>query len=106
MAVSEDKKLFFVHVPKNAGTSVREALDMKTLGHRTWKYREDHYPDFVSFAIVRNPWDRFVSSFAYAKMEESMYHGEGKFTRYHPDFKFLREKSFIQGVLEFIRVRS
>lgn len=78
--ISESLKIIFIHVNKTGGTSVSVAL-------RPWerlpKLAEDHdsalavraaindagmcFKDFWSFAVVRNPWDRIVSSFQYRK---------------------------------------
>jgi hypothetical protein len=97
--ISRKHKLIFIHIPKNAGTSVRKVLglDYKTGGHYTalnisriypmkWKY-------FKKFAIIRNPYDRLVSSFIYAKIPHSYWHNsENK----HPDFELLKDKDFPQ----------
>ena len=62
----------FVHIPKTAGTSVGIALYQNgSTGHYGWwEYRDcdpAKYEDYFKFAFVRNPVDRFISSFYYLK---------------------------------------
>lgn len=68
----EDPNLVFIHIPKNGGTSVtrwlRDNLQGKkgTVVHGGMQHiKEDfvHAVNYPSFAIVRNPWDRIVSSY-------------------------------------------
>jgi len=64
--------LFFIHIPKNAGTSINELLeiDPKYRGHRTPKDLLKMYPQYknsISIAVVRNPWDRMVSTYEFRK---------------------------------------
>jgi hypothetical protein len=88
MIYSDTHRFFFVHIPKNAGTTVRRQLlsidgtcsDFKgreahaQLGrifktHLTLKQMRDHFPalyrkaiDYDAFAILREPHERFVSA--------------------------------------------
>ncbi|WP_417536884.1 hypothetical protein [Methylophaga sp.] len=63
--------LLFIHVPKNAGTTISTQLYGGHIGHRSARYYQSCDPDFFSrtksFAIYRNPVDRFVSAFKYAR---------------------------------------
>jgi hypothetical protein len=73
-----DNNLLFIHIPKNAGTSVKLFLSQKTklMGY---KYGSEHikYTDLIkkvprleklnSFCIVRNPFDRLTSIYRFAK---------------------------------------
>ena len=78
MPISHKHKVIFIHIPKNAGTSVLEALGIQEFGHRKWFEYQYDYPNewetYLKFAIVRNPFDRFVSNYEYAKMEKSYWH--------------------------------
>lgn len=70
---NREKRAVFVHVPKNAGTSVYASLDIKAprethctaYGYKTSD--PGAWQDAFTFGFVRNPWDRFVSAFHYLK---------------------------------------
>lgn len=62
-----EKPVFFIHVPKTGGISVKESIpDEWYHGHTAVKDMpgiEDHY----KFTVVRNPWDRTVSAYNFLK---------------------------------------
>ena len=96
LTISDSASFLFIHVPKAAGTSVAKALAMhssrddwrvsnhnhdtlegflsanadKLLG-RYGPDRDLWLADYYSFCFVRNPWDRFVSFYAYLKKAQS-----------------------------------
>jgi len=62
----------FVHIPKCAGTSIRQSLLQRKGAHRTLEsYRtmlpKDVFERCFKFSFVRNPWDRLVSAFFFFK---------------------------------------
>ncbi len=66
----DEHQCVFIHIPKNAGTSIGEALfNCGTTGH--WKANAYYwsnpqkYSTYFKFAFVRNPWDRLVSAYYY-----------------------------------------
>ena len=83
MPVSVEYKVIFVHIPKNAGSSIEEALAIKASEASLYSkaytgrfiYAMQHLPlrelkaavtaaqweSFAKVAVVRNPWDRLVS---------------------------------------------
>jgi len=74
--ISKKHKYIFVHIPKNAGTSIRGELKKVTTDkplHTDWHYTlpqlieklgEDH-SSYYKFAFSRNPYDRLASAFTY-----------------------------------------
>jgi hypothetical protein len=62
----------FVHVPKAAGTSVNRAIYGKTLGHYKAAEIRRVFPGLFArcfaFAFVRNPWDRALSAYRFARI--------------------------------------
>jgi hypothetical protein len=100
MPVSDKYKLIFIHIPKNAGTAITNTLDMYDVGHHGWQYYKSKYPQkweqYKKISVTRNPWDRLVSCYEYAKMDESYWHSkEGKSKAgKHLDYDLLKDKSF------------
>jgi Sulfotransferase family len=70
---NETNRAIFIHIPKTAGTSVLSALGAPSVfdTHAPSRVYAHAYPDFYpgayKFAFVRNPWDRFASSFHFMK---------------------------------------
>ncbi len=105
MLISDKYNFIFIHVPKNAGTSIHKALAMhsnlacryqnapgmyylkKLTGNnatlsifdthievaRARKIIGKRWDKYVSFAVVRNPYDRAVSRFHYFKGRPDLY---------------------------------
>lgn len=65
--ISHDKKCIFVHIPKCAGSSINQQLQLKSIGfsgHAPMSYHSK-YSDYFSFTFIRNPYDRVVSAYKY-----------------------------------------
>ncbi len=101
MPISHEHKLVFVHIPKNAGTSITKAFNMVHEGHhQIQEYSQILDLGYKSFCIVRNPWDRVVSCYEYAKMDLSFYHsieGDSIWGK-HVDYDKLKGASFEECV--------
>ncbi|MEX0678586.1 MAG: sulfotransferase family 2 domain-containing protein [Pirellulales bacterium] len=92
---SHKHRCIFIHIPKAAGTSIKHALDMPGRGHLAWAYYSLCYPQlwqqYTSFTVVRNPWDRAVSIYHWAKVQDS-YWFKGQLVPI--DYELLASKSF------------
>jgi hypothetical protein len=64
-----DLEAIFIHVPKNAGVSISKGLFGIRVGHRRFRDLYFHEPELIQrffvFAFVRNPWDRFLSTYKF-----------------------------------------
>lgn len=68
LAAVQQAGVLFVHVPKNAGQSVSDALYRVQVRHNSIRYYRRTMPDLArlpSFAILRDPADRFLSAYHY-----------------------------------------
>lgn len=66
------RNLIFVHVPRVAGTSIVRALYGEgCIHHYSMRYFRAVHPSFAesvpSFALLRDPFDRFASAFAFVR---------------------------------------
>lgn len=100
--------LIFIHIPKNAGTSIYKALGFEKSTHskaseilqnnENKKLWDSHF----SFAVVRHPINRFISLYNYARMEISDYHNnvnqEASLYGIHFDYHLLRNKTMDECV--------
>ena len=82
----------FIHVPKNAGMSISNALYGRQIKHATVRYYARVAPDLLatlpSFAILRDPIARFVSAYHFARAGGSS-HGRVS-VPFHAPYRALR----------------
>lgn len=101
MPISHNNNIIFVHIPKNGGTSMCNALGIES-GHYRWDFykKQNCWSSYFKFCIVRNPWDRVVSCYEYSKMEDSYHHSVNlpKQHGIHPDYFTLKSLTFEECV--------
>lgn len=109
--VNFKKGFLFIHIPKNAGTSLAKVLEIDSPSHYYLRDFEqqllpEHFQSLKILAIVRNPWDRFVSLYNYARMEISHYHNniepEKSIYGVHDDYELLKDAS-INACAHFLK---
>jgi hypothetical protein len=76
MTINHEKKLIFIHIPKNAGTSIIKAMGVENMlmDKNIEEYKEqyqDYWNEYTKFTVVREPIDRFISAYKFARMDES-----------------------------------
>ena len=61
-------KCCFTHIPKSAGSSIHKILSgsNRYSSHRRI-VKDTKYKNYFKFTFVRNPWDRFLSTYFYFK---------------------------------------
>lgn len=76
MTICHERKLIFIHIPKNAGTSIIKAMGVENLYmDKTIEEYKEHYDEYwdkyKKFTVIRDPVDRFISAYKFARMKES-----------------------------------
>jgi len=97
------RELFFIHIPKNAGTSIEDVSKSQNIlwgRHYKWKsidnikcnkwhippkyINNNDYKNKILFCIVRNPYNRIISEFQYNRIiSEFQYISDYKYSATH-----------------------
>lgn len=68
--IDHDREFIFIHIPKTAGSSFKEALgggwqNHQDLARYARELDAETFATYFKFSIVRNPWDRLVSDYCF-----------------------------------------
>ena len=108
MTICHKRKLIFIHIPKNAGTSIIEAMGVENIFmDKTIEEYKEHYDEYwdkyKKFTVVRDPIDRFISAYKFARMKESGWFSatgeEGLEKHHHYD---LCNSTDINGYVDYV----
>jgi len=89
-----ERKIFFVHIPKNAGTSLCAALKLPDPGHCL--LRHVRRKGLYTFTIVRDPVDRIYSIYRYSR--------KGMFNDWRTSLHFMKRFGcFEEFVVEWLQ---
>lgn len=96
-----DRRLLFIHVPKNGGTSISTALYGGSPGHKTaWFYRcaaPEFYKAASPMAVLRDPVERFLSAYWFIRR------GGGDKVIVKPAFaRLMRSIATVDQMLDFV----
>lgn len=99
--------VIFIHIPRAAGTSIANEVIGRRAGHLTAteikrQMGEDLYNTMFSFSVVRNPYDRLVSAYYYAKNRG----GEHGGITPNRDYKRPSFSTFERFILEWLPGRN
>lgn len=104
----QQAKLIFVHVPKNGGTSINNALYGRFMGHFRVRDIERVRPDLLrtqpSLAVTRNPWARAYSAWNFARKGAEM--TDGAQIRHAERYRGAEFASFERFVMDWLPGRD
>jgi len=105
MLISHEFKFIFIHIPKTAGVSITNALQPfsdQALSKRITRHASfyeirrlilpEQFNHYIKFCFVRNPWDWFVSLYAYIRSPSTG----------HADRQILKNSKTFHGFVEWV----
>ena len=98
--------VIFIHIPKNGGTSINQALYGQFMGHYSASAVAKNVPKLFEslplFAISRNPWDRCASAYRFAVSGSGGNAPKTVAMSHHPDYLSPQFESFEKFVCEWL----
>ena len=78
MTINHEKKLIFIHIPKNAGSSIINEMGRENvlIDKTVEEYKEiynKYWHNYIKFTVIRDPIDRFISAYKFARMHKNVY---------------------------------
>jgi len=102
----KDAGIIFIHIPKNGGTSINQALYGRFMGHYSAKQVLQNSPKLFNtlptFAISRNPWDRCASAYRFAKSGIANNAPKNLAMTYHSDYGSTNFSTFEKFVCDWL----
>ncbi len=97
--------IIFIHIPKAAGSSITREIFGRRVGHFTAgsikaEMGDEQYNNYFSFTVTRNPYDRLVSAYHFARQGGSREGGIRKKKVYRSEI-FSTFESFVNEWLVF-----
>lgn len=95
MPIDHDRKLLFIHIPKTGGTSLTSVLfprQGETQHFPASDLPKEQWENYFTFAFVRNPYERILSSYTYHV--KSGY--RGVFARKFPRLKSMSFQEYLE----------
>lgn len=101
------KQFIFIHIPKNAGTSLSKSLGMHGHEHFTIAYYSSFFDpaefnSMYKFCIFRDPAERIVSAFNHVKRQTHY----GDFRRYVQDHIFNQYSTVDEFILDWLNEKT
>ena len=107
MSYSNRFHMYFIHIPKNAGTAICKKLGFYKgkSGHHKFKNMENMLRNKNTFCVCRNPYDRVVSIYEYFRMKKSYWHSSDNSTSFplleaHHYISNLSFKEFVKEIVD------
>ena len=92
--IIDKHKAIFIHIPKNAGTSIEEYFSNESVRIQPEKHADiyeikkkfkNSYNNYKKFTIIRNPYDKMVSWYFYLKRNLGEHYKVLKFNKWIED---------------------